>query len=1331
MHMKRFLLLTAAAILSVGILVTLKTKEEEVPILRKKKFFTGKELRQQEVDRKLKRRAKGYAKPDKPSEYIKYHHAIRTPEGAENPTYPANYQLAELKKAQDNIQRPSARMIGEENATLEWKELGPGNVSGRTRGLVIDPDDATKNTWITGSVGGGIWRTTDAGESWTNLTPNLPNLSTVCVEMAGSNHDILYAGTGEGFFNTDAIRGAGMLKSTDRGNTWMQLESTTTSADFKYVNRLIIDPSNADIVVAVTNTGILKTTDGGVTWNKKFTNSTRIQHIVFNPQDFNIQYAGSNGVGVLKSVDAGENWEVVLQKGNGRYELAIAPNTPSTIYALNEDSELFISYDSGATWSSSAVTSGNTDKFLSGQGWYDNTLAVSPDNHKQLFIGGVNLYKVTVTGEGTNDDVVYSAGVEGTESFLSFVNFKGNYLDGGMDLKIDGDVTISSFEVRFGPNKSQKAYRFTVPQGATSGVSNAAYAYRDYVEVPFEVWDTDNNRQLMVSFRDQDRSGGFNLTRHDDDAGIGREYIFIHSVTYSETPNNLIAKTAGQTYNEMVMIWPIAKDGYTWNPSSLPESKIYLNKTVSKKQNLSSQMIAHWAGNGAPYVHADNHNIQITKGVGEPFRIVVANDGGVGYSDNGGSTWKNPTNGYNTTQFYGVDKHPSMDRYLGGTQDNGSWLSPENPTPLSGWKEASGGDGFDVVWHSTDPNKLITSLYHNRLYVSYNGGQNFGSLTSSDNLVDVGDGKAPFITQIANSPTTPDRLFMVGPSGISRSEDFGKTWSTVSISSDWGYGGSGKVAISQSNPQNVWGGCRMSTSGTVYFSSDGGKTFQATQKYSRVLGNLSGLETHPTKPNTAFALFSFQGRPKVLRTDDKGQTWNDISGFNEGSVSTNGFPDVAVYALQVMPYNTKEIWVGTEIGLFISKDEGATWQYSNNGLPAVSIWDIKVRGNQVVLATHGRGIWAVTIPDLSTVPQAPIIAGTGVNPKSEGIVKYKYPSLYDSVHLMVNDVVAKRITTDLAIEENGIMMFDLPETDEVSVQLKGFKDEVAHYSGKVDMDIIRFSEPVSTYANNFDGDATTDFFGTGFSVTTNSALTGRAIHSAHPYATNKDFTYTLKKPITITPRASDGKAWLQYDDIPMVEKGEVNVAYGNSDFYDYVVVQGTKDGINWKDIGAGYDFNSIKAKASDLGINDENGTPKDDLYTTHRVDLLEYFAEGDVILLRFKLHSDPYTAGWGWAIDNVEIQREQFTSNEVNELANTIVYPNPAKEYFNVQFDNKLNGKVEMKLWAATGKLVHSKSVDASTRTYKWDVNGLTSGNYFLEVVSGTKRSTHKIQVIK
>ncbi|MBI3578119.1 MAG: hypothetical protein HY089_01745, partial [Ignavibacteriales bacterium] len=199
---------------------------------------------------------------DAPEEFFRYHQEIRTGVGQTEPQYPMNYKMIELNKAMARVNALN------KSAALTWVERGPGNVGGRTRGLVVDPDDATKLTWFAGSVGGGIWKTTDGGASWVTKTADAPNLSIASIVMAPSNHSILYAATGEGFGNVDAIKGNGVFKSTNRGETWSQLASTANNTDFSYVNRVIVDPANENTVLATTNNGIYRSVNGGTSWSQ-------------------------------------------------------------------------------------------------------------------------------------------------------------------------------------------------------------------------------------------------------------------------------------------------------------------------------------------------------------------------------------------------------------------------------------------------------------------------------------------------------------------------------------------------------------------------------------------------------------------------------------------------------------------------------------------------------------------------------------------------------------------------------------------------------------------------------------------------------------------------------------------------------------------------------------------------------------------------------------------------------------------------------------------------------------------------------------------------------
>ncbi|MFZ1267149.1 MAG: hypothetical protein WAU95_11845, partial [Anaerolineae bacterium] len=160
-----------------------------------------------------------------------------------------------------------------------WTWLGPGNIGGRVRSIVISPANSAL-MWA-GSVSGGIWRSTNGGVLWGPVDDFMANLAVSTLVMSPSNSSIMYAGTGEGFYNADRIQGAGVFKSTDGGTIWSQLGSTT-SADWYYVNRLAFAP-NGNILVAATSSGLWRSTDGGATWSRRTT--TRALDVNFNPAD--------------------------------------------------------------------------------------------------------------------------------------------------------------------------------------------------------------------------------------------------------------------------------------------------------------------------------------------------------------------------------------------------------------------------------------------------------------------------------------------------------------------------------------------------------------------------------------------------------------------------------------------------------------------------------------------------------------------------------------------------------------------------------------------------------------------------------------------------------------------------------------------------------------------------------------------------------------------------------------------------------------------------------------------------------------------------------------
>jgi photosystem II stability/assembly factor-like uncharacterized protein len=1274
--------------------------------------------------------------PEGPQEFIKFHNGIRTPEGADKPQYKNGYLLNELHKAK--LEAAAFRKDARTDASgvLEWTERGPANVPGRTRGIVVDPADPNKNTWFACSVGGGVWKTTNAGTIWTPITPDLPNLATTVIAMAESNPNVIYLGTGEGFGNLDGIRGNGMFKSIDKGQTWTFLPSTV---DFSDVNRAIIDPTDEKIVVVATNDGIFKTIDGGVSWTKTY-DQIEIQDLKATPGNFKIQYATENSVGVIKSIDGGSTWNL-SNTGMGsvaRVEISISPKNTNRIFASCQTgtSKLMLSNDSGLTWSlvNVSLTTADLD-FLNGQGWYDNIITCDPFDQDVVYFGGVDLFRLKLTG-GSTATGYYTLTENQTATILTLTNFQ-SASNGNFDL---GPLANNlSIEIRFGPGKSQKAHRFLVPAGSTSGVPAANYTYTDYVTVPFEVWDVTNNKQLMASFRDQGRDGNFNLIPANTDNTTAtlqsREYLFVNNVPYSATaPSNNITVNGGHEFSEILDIWPTLAVGGVWPPTT--NGTLQFTFTPQQKLNattvfITDQRNTYGDPNKNSIVHPDHHNIVTVPITATTYKIINANDGGVFVSNisatpgiNNGD-WSFAGGTYNTTQFYGADKRPGLDEYVGGAQDNGTWLSPRgsSATKTTSYSSKIGGDGFEAVWHNLDDKKIIGGSQNNNFARTIDGGTTWTNATSGLS------GTHPFISKLANSRENPETLFTLSSAGVFRSTNFGSTWTLIPITDKWGASSSFMdVEVSRANANIIWAGSGMVNSGSlrnIHVSTNGGTSFTPTNNYTDViLGGITKLASHPTEQKTAYAIFSFAGRPKIVRTTDLGQTWADITGFGVNDISSNGFPDVAVYCVYVRPDDPNIIWAGTEIGIVESINNGQSWALLDD-FPNVAVWDLKGLDDQIIIATHGRGIWTAKMANLQENQiKRPSVLAAGTSPQSDFVFKLLLQEKFDSTQVFINNQKAGKL---LNVETGEyIVITKNVAAGNVEVKLVGFRNIAPYYSAPFTtkkLPIIKTYQ--QQYYNLFTG--TSDLSLTGLTLLS-FGTSNLSLQSTHNYVAKAESTALLLQPIIVSSTNSS----FFYQDIAIVQPSSAGVNFGHPDFKDYVVVEGTKDGLTWIPLKDGY---NASLNAGWLAAYDAKQPGDQSLSVNQSIDIKNKFGANDTLLFRFRLKADAdATTAWGWSIDNLFIQQTPTGIEPISLVENFSCYPNPTIGKVKVQYSLKEASNVDIYVNDATGKSVVSHALGLTpigTHETEIDLGVHGTGVYLIKLRTSDGEKIGKVIVRK
>ncbi len=310
-----------------------------------------------------------------------------------------------------------------------WLERGPDNVGGRTRAIMWDPNSASGNRVWAGGVTGGLWYNNDitsASSSWVSVSNQWDNLAITAIAYDPNNTLTFYVGTGEGW-GAAASRGGGIWKTTDGGVTWTQLSSTS---GYYYINDLVVrDENGTSVVYAACRqnayrgqwhgvNGLYRSLNGGTSWTQVLPNAPGSSD-PYAPADIEIaadnriwigtqlNSFGFGGGRVLYS-DNGTTWTVSRTISNGeRVELACAPSNSNYVYALTESlgqaHEIARTTNKGSSWTvrtepNDADLGIPSTDFTRGQGWYDLILGVDPNNANIVLAGGINLFRSTNGG---------------------------------------------------------------------------------------------------------------------------------------------------------------------------------------------------------------------------------------------------------------------------------------------------------------------------------------------------------------------------------------------------------------------------------------------------------------------------------------------------------------------------------------------------------------------------------------------------------------------------------------------------------------------------------------------------------------------------------------------------------------------------------------------------------------------------------------------------------------------------------------------------------------------------------------------------------------------
>jgi photosystem II stability/assembly factor-like uncharacterized protein len=358
-------------------------------------------------------------------------------------------------------------------------------------------------------------------------------------------------------------------------------------------------------------------------------------------------------------------------------------------------------------------------------------------------------------------------------------------------------------------------------------------------------------------------------------------------------------------------------------------------------------------------MHVDHHAMWFFPA--NPATILKGSDGGLYRSTNGGTTWTHFTN-LPISQFYTVEAHPTEPNKLyGGMQDNG--VKRTVTGGLSDWTDVIGGDGLEVHVDLRSTQVIYAESQFGALRRSTNGGSSFSSGTSG--LSGRLGWKTPIAQDPASTGTGTTSTLYVGSHMLFRSTNSASTW--TAISGDLTNGNQGvspivfgtitTIAVAPSNHNTLYIG---TDDGNVWVTRNAGSTYT---RIDAALPDLWVTRVAVDPSNDAIAYATFSGfrvdnpLPHVFRTTDFGTTWTDIS---------SDLPDAPVNEIEIDPTQGSTLYVGTDVGVFVTHDTGGTWAPLGTGMPDGSlIADLKILPGSpptLLAATFGRSIYSLALP---------------------------------------------------------------------------------------------------------------------------------------------------------------------------------------------------------------------------------------------------------------------------------------------------------------------------------------------------------------------------------
>jgi photosystem II stability/assembly factor-like uncharacterized protein len=741
----------------------------------------------------------------------------------------------------------------------------------------------------------------------------------------------------------------------------------------------------------------------------------RTRTLIFDPVDHNIMYTAGISGGIWKSTNAGDNWLPIADhlSSTSVSTLALLPTNNKILFAGTGEgvyvgrafvnsigfagNGIFVSKDAGKSWQSLTFTA-NNDDFT-----YTNKIRIGKNNR---------LHAVTNSGIWQSDDL----GASWTQTLD-----KKNVLGGCLELEISPDEAEEDRLLASCGNFTQG--------GAVYLSTDSGKSWQPVIQAPFQ-------GRTTVKFAPSNPKVVYALSANTQDAEIPHALNgFYQSTDAGLTWQRVVSPEGNNTLSRYLLSNP-----NSWNCDNPEQSTIYgqgwydnalavdpLNENIvwagaveimrSTDGGQSWQQTAFYYG-GDDHPHVDHHGLYfhpLYDGVSNK-RLYSVNDGGIAFTDTPDGegralcdtneatiSWQPLNNQYNVTQFYHGDVSDDGTQIIGGTQDNNTLLLE----PAMDWRAVLGGDGGYAFFIS--PTEYVASSQFGYLaYFDENEGRSLFGNTD----------RSLFITPYTVDPNNAHRVWLGGFS----------LWRMDDIKSDE------FVRASEPFTDEFRNGI---TALTVEPNNSNRVTFaQSDRKLSRLTNALSSDGTTPTEDITfvegayirhlshsihnskrLYAVVSTFGMNHIWTSDNLGDSWSTIDGEGE-----SGFPDLPAHTLVEMKESPEEIYVGTDFGVYVTKDKGNTWQPFVNELPNVAVYKLVRKRidfkNKLYAFTYGRGVFSIELDTENTAPNwvaEPLSIVTEVNKQ----VSFELSELLSDINGDPFTVSSTSLPDGISLNEDG------------------------------------------------------------------------------------------------------------------------------------------------------------------------------------------------------------------------------------------------------------------------------------------------------------------------